>query len=64
MQRLPLAERRVTGELDDRPLARFCGLRREQPVAAAEILFLRVADDVQRDTLPGPRLFNRLILRM
>ncbi len=36
----------------------------QQPVAAADSLFLRIARDVQGDALPGVGLLNRLVLRM
>ena len=64
MQRLPLAKRRVALELDNDPVTGFRGLYREQPVAAIEVLFLRIADNIQGNTLAGPGLLNRLILRV
>ncbi len=64
MQRLPLLQRGVALECDNNPFRRRQRLLRKQPVAARNIRFFRIAANVQRDTLPGVSLVNRLVLRM
>ena len=64
MQRLPLAKRRMALQFNDDPLRGFRRRYRQQPVAAVELLFLRIAGNIQGNALAGPGLLNRLILRV
>ena len=64
MQRLPLAKRRMALQFNDDPLRGFRRRYRQQPVAAVELLFLRIAGNIQGDALAGPRFCHRLILRV
>ena len=62
MQRLPLRQRRVALQLNDHPFRSLRRPHREQPVAAIQRLFLRIANNIQGDTLASPGLPDGLVL--